>query len=96
MRPVVISSTNAAAPSVSFARSGRTVTWDERFGSLLELAEAHDVPAPSSCRVGVCQGCRTGVREGEVRHAPQAAGAPARGAALLCCARPLGDLVLDL
>jgi ferredoxin-NADP reductase len=85
-----------AAPSVSFARSGRTVPWDERFSSLLELAEAHDVPAASSCRVGVCHGCRTGVREGQVRHDPQAAAPPQDGAALLCCARPEGDLVLDL
>jgi ferredoxin-NADP reductase/MOSC domain-containing protein YiiM len=48
-------------PPVSFARSGITAAWVPKFGSLLELAEACDVPARWSCRVGVCHTCMTGL-----------------------------------
>jgi hypothetical protein len=34
-------------PQVAFARSGLTVPWDDGFASLLELAEACDVPVRS-------------------------------------------------
>jgi len=37
-------SATAAGPQVSFARSGLTVNWDAKYASLLELAEACDVP----------------------------------------------------
>ena len=84
-----------AAPTVAFSRSGVTATWDDRFPSLLEFAEAHDVPAASGCRVGACQGCRTGVLEGAVQHEPPPLQAPPAGSALLCCARPQGNVVLD-
>ncbi len=47
-------------PPVSFARSGITVAWDSKFASLLELAEACDVPVRWSCRAGVCHTCMTG------------------------------------
>jgi len=36
--------------SVSFARSGITTAWDPKYQSLLELAEACDVPVRWSCR----------------------------------------------
>jgi ferredoxin-NADP reductase/MOSC domain-containing protein YiiM len=40
---------------VSFARSGIAAHWNARvYGSILELAEACDVPVRWSCRTGVC------------------------------------------
>ena len=42
----------AVGPQISFIRSGLTVSWDTRFASLLELAEACDVPVQWSCRAG--------------------------------------------
>src|SRR5262245_22220808 len=48
-------------PSVSFARSGITTAWDPKYQSLLELAEACDVPVRWSCRTGVCHTCMTGL-----------------------------------
>jgi ferredoxin-NADP reductase len=78
-----------APPAVTFARSDVRVDWDDRFGSLLELAEAHDVPASSGCRVGACQGCKAPVMHGRTTHEVE-------GGALICCARPDGDVVLDL
>jgi ferredoxin-NADP reductase len=86
----------AAGGVVEFTRSGITARWDERFGSLLELAEASDVPAPFSCRVGECGECRTAVTSGEVSYAaaPMASAKPRE--ALLCCALPVGEVALDV
>src|ERR1700746_3286484 len=53
-----------SGPPVSLARSGITVTWDSKFTSLLELAEACDVPVRWSCRPGVFPPCMTGLIAG--------------------------------
>jgi hypothetical protein len=39
--------------------------------------------------------CRTDVLDGSVRHDPEPLEPPPAGSALLCCARPEGDVVLD-
>jgi len=83
-------------PEVAFARSGLTVRWASRYASLLELAEACDVPVRWSCRTGVCQTCDTDVMSGTVSYAPDPVDDPAEGSALICCSQPRGDLVLDL
>jgi ferredoxin-NADP reductase len=85
-----------SGPSVTFARSGLTVPWREDFASLLELAEACDVPARWSCRTGVCHTCETTVMSGTVSYAPDPVDDPADGSALICCSQPRDDLVLDL
>jgi len=82
-------------PAVAFSRSGVTTTWDSSFSCLLDLAEANSVPASSGCRMGSCHGCSTGVLAGTVRHEPEPLQPPAAGSALLCCAIPVGDVVLD-
>ena len=83
-------------PLVSFARTGLAVPWDERFSSLLELAEACDVPADWSCRTGVCHRCETRVVDGEVDYVTDPLDPPAEGSALLCSAQPRGPVALDL
>jgi ferredoxin-NADP reductase/MOSC domain-containing protein YiiM/ferredoxin len=83
-------------PSVSFVRSGLTVAWDRRFGSLLELAEACDMPVRWSCRTGVCHTCMTGLISGSVTYDPEPLERPAPGNALVCCSRPDGNATLDL
>jgi ferredoxin-NADP reductase/MOSC domain-containing protein YiiM len=83
-------------PQVAFARSGLTVRWDRGYGSLLELAEACDVPVRWSCRTGVCHTCETDVMSGAISYAPDPVDEPAAGSTLICCSSPLGDLVLDL
>jgi ferredoxin-NADP reductase/MOSC domain-containing protein YiiM len=81
---------------VSFARSGLTVNWDAAHDSLLELAEACDVPVRWACRTGVCHSCETGLLSGAVSYSPEPIDQPAEGNALICCSQPEGDLVLDL
>ena len=83
-------------PEVAFARSGLSVRWDPGYGSLLDLAEACDVPVRWSCRTGVCHTCETDVMSGTVGYAPDPVDEPAEGSALICCSQPRGDLVLDL
>ncbi len=83
-------------PEIAFARSGLTVRWGRGYGSLLELAEACDVPVRWSCRAGVCHTCETDLLSGAVSYAPDPVDEPAAGSVLICCSRPSGDLVLDL
>jgi len=83
-------------PAIAFARSGLTVPWDPGYASLLELAEACDVPVRWSCRTGVCHTCETGVLSGKVSYAPEPVDDPADGDILICCSQPSGDLALDL
>jgi ferredoxin-NADP reductase len=83
-------------PAVAFARSGLTVPWDPGYASLLELAEACDVPVRWSCRTGVCHTCETGVLSGTVSYAPDPVDDPADGDILICCSQPATDLSLDL
>jgi ferredoxin len=86
-----------AGPPVSFARSGLEIPWHDRWSHLLELAEACDVPVRWACRTGVCHTCETPLMSGDVAYDPGLPlEAPARGNVLICCSRPVGDLVLDL
>ncbi len=81
---------------VSFARSGLNVRWGPSFHSLLEVAEASDVPVRWSCRTGVCHTCETGLLAGTVGYRPDPIEAPADGNVLICCSQPEGDVVIDL
>jgi ferredoxin-NADP reductase/MOSC domain-containing protein YiiM len=85
-----------AGPAVSFARSGLTVDWDPAYASLLELAEACDVPTRWSCRTGVCHTCETNLLSGTIGYAPEPVQAPAEGNALICCSQPRTEVILDL
>src|SRR5205823_3119420 len=59
-------------PLVSFARSGITAHWKpSAYESILELAEACDVPARWSCRTGVCHNCESGLVSGAVSYGPE-------------------------
>ncbi len=85
-----------SGPQVSFARSGMTAAWDTKFGSLLELAEACDVPVRWSCRAGVCHTCMTGLIGGSIIYNPEPLERPAPGNVLVCCSQPNAGVTLDL
>ncbi|HET6929393.1 MAG TPA: MOSC and FAD-binding oxidoreductase domain-containing protein [Candidatus Acidoferrum sp.] len=85
-----------SGPRVSFARSGLNVRWNSKFASLLEFAEACDVPVRWSCRTGVCHMCESGLISGQVAYQPEPLDAPAEGNLLLCCSKPQEDVVIDL
>ncbi len=81
---------------IQFARSDLAIPWSEDCGSLLELAEACDVPVRWSCRTGVCQTCESTLIAGDVSYRPDPVEPPPEGGVLICCSQPRGDIVLDL
>jgi len=84
-------------PLVSFARSGIAARWKaSAYNSILELAEACDVPVRWACRTGVCHNCESGLVSGEVAYEPQPVEKPADGNLLVCCSQPIRDVVIDL
>jgi ferredoxin len=83
-------------PAIAFARSDLTIPWSSDYASLLELAEACDVPVRWSCRTGVCHTCETTLIAGDVDYSPDPVEPPAVGSVLICCSRPHDDVVLDL
>jgi ferredoxin-NADP reductase/MOSC domain-containing protein YiiM len=82
---------------VSFARSGVAAHWNaSAYQSILELAEACDVPVRWACRTGVCHSCESGLVSGEVVYGPEPLDQPADGNLLVCCSQPVRDVVIDL
>ena len=86
-----------SGPLVSFARSGIAAHWQAlAYQSILELAEACDVPVRWACRTGVCHNCESGLVSGAVAYGPQPLEKPAVGNLLVCCSQPIYDIVIDL
>lgn len=86
-----------AGPMINFVRSGLSVPWNEADApTLLEFAEACDVPTRWSCRTGVCHTCVTPLLSGETTYEPEPLEPPESGQLLICCSRPVSDVVLDM
>jgi ferredoxin-NADP reductase/MOSC domain-containing protein YiiM len=85
-----------SGPLVTFARSGITTPFGEQWRSVLDLADACDVPTRWSCRTGVCHTCVTPLLSGDITYAPDPLELPADGQVLICCARPASEIVLDM
>jgi ferredoxin-NADP reductase/MOSC domain-containing protein YiiM len=85
-----------SGPTIEFARSNLAVSWSPDYASLLELAEACDVPVRWSCRTGVCHNCESTLIAGDLQYSPEPVEPPADGSALICCSQPRDDVVLDL
>jgi ferredoxin-NADP reductase/MOSC domain-containing protein YiiM/ferredoxin len=85
-----------SGPTVTFVRSNVAVPWDDRYPSLLDFAEACDVPVGFGCRHGVCHNCESGVVAGAVTYDQEPLEPPPEGRILVCCTRPASELALDL
>jgi ferredoxin-NADP reductase/MOSC domain-containing protein YiiM len=83
-------------PLVTFARSGITVPFGNHGRSVLDLADACDVPTRWSCRTGVCHTCVTPLLSGDISYAPDPLEPPPDGQVLICCAQPRSEIVLDM
>ena len=84
-------------PLVSFSRSGVAAHWKgAAYQSILELAEACDVPVRWACRTGVCHSCESGLVSGVVTYQPEPLDKPVDGNLLVCCSQPAGNVVIDL
>jgi ferredoxin-NADP reductase/MOSC domain-containing protein YiiM len=85
-----------SGPLVTFARSGITTPFGAGRRSVLDLADACDVPTRWSCRTGVCHTCVTALLSGDIAYAPDPLEPPADGQVLICCTQPVTDIVLDI
>ncbi|HET7050242.1 MAG TPA: MOSC and FAD-binding oxidoreductase domain-containing protein [Solirubrobacteraceae bacterium] len=83
-------------PVVTFSRSNLAVAWDPSYSSLLEFAEACDVPVSFGCRTGVCHYCESGLVDGEVTYKTEPLEPPEEGRVLVCCTEPAGEVTLAL
>ena len=83
-------------PVVTFSRSSLAVPWDARYPSLLDFAEACDVPVGFGCRNGVCHNCESGLLAGDVGYHIEPLEPPPDDRLLVCCTRPGSELTLDL
>jgi len=81
---------------VRFASHKTPLRWDG--GSLLELALNAGVEAPFDCRSGSCGTCSAKICSGSVRYdrPPSHEDGKSSERALLCVARPVGDVSFDL
>jgi ferredoxin len=64
--------------------------------TLLDLAEACDIPTRWSCRTGVCHTCVTPLVSGDVTYTTPPLELPAPGTVLVCCSEPATEVVVDL
>ncbi|MFE9611862.1 MOSC domain-containing protein [Streptomyces sp. NPDC006012] len=83
-------------PLVTFARSGIATPWSPDHSSLLELAEACDIPTRWSCRTGVCHTCTTPLVTGDITYTTPPLELPEPRTVLVCCSTPTTEVVLDL
>jgi ferredoxin-NADP reductase/MOSC domain-containing protein YiiM/ferredoxin len=85
-----------SGPTVTFVRSNLAIPWDNRYPSLLDFAEACDVPVGFGCRHGVCHNCESGLVAGAVTYDLDPLEPPPEGRVLVCCSRPASELALEL
>ena len=81
---------------VTFTRLGLTVDWDPTCESLLDLAESRGLEPVFSCRQGICHTCASRLVAGEVEYPEEPLVEPAPGRVLICCSRPVSDVVVEV
>ena len=90
---------NSAVESaeITFAASGKTLTWQQGDGTILEFAEENGIDPAYSCRQGICLTCMCQIKEGEVDYIESPTNEPDAGSILICISQPKSKkLVLDL
>lgn len=82
---------------ITFAESGKTLTWTKDDGTLLDFAEANHIDPPYSCRQGICLTCMCQLKQGEVDYVEPPTNEPDEGSVLICISKPkTNKVVLDL
>ncbi|MBU1424533.1 MAG: 2Fe-2S iron-sulfur cluster binding domain-containing protein [Gammaproteobacteria bacterium] len=81
---------------VTFAKSGKQLSWLPASGSLLEFAESNGITVESGCRAGGCGSCQTTIRAGEVSYRQEPEFDPEPGNCLLCVSIPKTSVTLEI
>jgi ferredoxin len=82
---------------ISFSVSARDVVCAPGL-TVLEAAESAGIKIPFSCREGMCATCKSRLISGQVQMQHNGGIRPkeiAAGKILVCCSRPLSDLVVE-
>jgi ferredoxin len=90
-----VAAQTAGAIEVTFAKSGKTISWTAASGSLLELGEANGVKMDSGCRAGNCGTCTVALKQGDVGYLTPPGSPPNGGTCLACIAIPKSPVTLD-
>jgi ferredoxin len=89
--------TDARQFAITFSQSGHVVPC-RADQTILSAAESAGLPLPFSCREGRCGTCRSRLISGQI-DMKHAGGIRQRqidqGDILVCCSRPLSDLVIE-
>jgi ferredoxin len=86
------------ALKVEFRKSGKVVEWQDRFESILELAEDEGIQIPFECRQGFCGECKIKMISGEVSMEETQGlenGDETGNVILPCVAIPVTDVILE-
>ncbi|MBD2308684.1 2Fe-2S iron-sulfur cluster binding domain-containing protein [Chroococcidiopsis sp. FACHB-1243] len=95
--PTASGDEEVAAAEIVFAKSGKTLTWHEGEGTILEFAEANDLDPAYSCRAGICGTCQCKIQAGEVTYQEAPTAEIDEGTVLICISKPkTARVVLDL
>jgi ferredoxin-NADP reductase len=80
---------------VTFARTGRKLTWQGGGRSLLDLAEEGSIKIDAGCRAGNCGSCLVAIKSGTVEYIGTTGADVEQGSCLACICRPSTALVVD-
>ncbi|MBY0480284.1 MAG: 2Fe-2S iron-sulfur cluster binding domain-containing protein [Chitinophagaceae bacterium] len=82
--------------TVKFTKSNIDALWNASEQSLLDLAEANGLNPDFNCRMGTCSTCETILLKGQVLHDPEPFIEIEKDKILLCCAKPVSDIEIEL
>ena len=94
--PPLVTPAPTDAPIVTFVRSGLSVAFDAKTGSLLDFAESVGLTPDFSCRSGVCGTCKVKILSGQTRNIETPLDEVNAGEILLCCCVPETEIQIDL
>lgn len=80
---------------VTFAKSGKQLTWLPASGNLLKFAESNGIAVKFGCRAGSCGTCQTTIHAGEVAYRQLPDYDPEPGTCLLCSCTPKTSVTLE-
>jgi uncharacterized protein len=81
--------------NITFCKSGKSISWDSSYDSLLEFAEDNHIEIESGCRSGSCGSCQTPVKSGDLDLMQEPDFDIPPGHCLMCISTPRGNLTLD-
>jgi uncharacterized protein len=94
---VITEGESVVTAEIIFKKSGKTLTWKQEDGSILEFAENNDINPPYSCRAGICGTCMCRISEGEVIYQEEPTAAVDEDSVLICISQPRTQrIVIDI